>query len=123
MNRIQYAILNEAFNLVKEDLISPEDIDSVMRDGLGCRYAFLGMFEVTHLNAKNFRDYGERFFKGIFEVSSTFKSIPKMFEGDTKDRIAESLEKRIPLDKVEERINWRNERLIELAMLKRNAPE
>lgn len=42
VNRIQYAIMNESFNLVRDDVISPEDIDSVMRDGLGMRYAFLG---------------------------------------------------------------------------------
>lgn len=30
-----------------------------------------GPFEVAHLNAKNFRDYGERFFEGVYNVSST----------------------------------------------------
>lgn len=28
VNRVQYAILNECFNLVKSNLISPEDIDT-----------------------------------------------------------------------------------------------
>lgn len=37
----------------------------VMRDGLGLRYAFLGPFEVCHLNARDFRDYAERFFEGM----------------------------------------------------------
>lgn len=46
-----------------------------------------------------------------------------MWEGDTKDKIAESLEQRIPLDKVKERQKWRDERLMELAQLKRNAPK
>lgn len=121
VNRIQYAILNEAFNLVKDEVISPEDIDSVMKDGLGMRYCFLGMFEVCHLNAKNFRDYGERFFQGAYNVSSTFKPIPKMHEGDTKDRIAESLEKRIPLDQIAAKSKWRDLKLMELAKLKKDA--
>ena len=46
-----------------------------------------------------------------------------MHEGDTKDRIAESLEKRVPLDKLAERQKWRDERLMELAMLKKRAAE
>ena len=93
-----------------------------MSDGLGMRYAFLGPFEVTHLNAPGgFKDYGERFFEGAYRVSSTFEPIPKMHEGDTKDRIAESLEKRVPTEKLRERQKWRDERLMELAMLKKKA--
>jgi len=124
VNRIQYAILNEAYNLIRDDVISPEDIDTVMRDGLGMRYAFLGPWEVTHLNARNFREYAKQFFKGLHNVSMTFKEPPKMYEDhQTTNKIAESLEKRIPLDKVEERKKWRDERLMELSMLKRKAPQ
>lgn len=81
------------------------------------------MFEVCHLNAKNFRDYGERFFKAAYDVSSTFKPIPKMYEGETKDRIAESLEQRIPLDQIAAKSKWRDLMLMELAKLKKNAPQ
>lgn len=78
---------------------------------------------MCHLNARNFRDYGERFFVGAYNVSSTFKPVPKMHEGDTKNKIADSLEQRVPTDKIAERQKWRDERLMELAMLKRNAPQ
>jgi L-gulonate 3-dehydrogenase len=37
VNRIQYAILNECFNLVNEQVLTAEDVDKVMRDGLGLR--------------------------------------------------------------------------------------
>ena len=33
-------------------MISVEDIDKVMSEGLGMRYAFLGPLETTHLNAE-----------------------------------------------------------------------
>lgn len=46
-----------------------------------------------------------------------------MHEGDTKFKIAESLEERVPLDKIDARKKWRDERLMELATLKRNAPQ
>jgi L-gulonate 3-dehydrogenase len=42
LNRIQYAILNECWHLINDDILSVKDIDSVMSDGLGMRYAFLG---------------------------------------------------------------------------------
>lgn len=46
-NRIQFAILREALYLVKQGVISKEDIDSVMKYGLGFRYACLGTLEVA----------------------------------------------------------------------------
>lgn len=46
-NRIQFAILREALYLVEQGVISKEDIDSVMKYGLGFRYACLGPLEVA----------------------------------------------------------------------------
>lgn len=52
LNRIQYAILNECWRLIDDGILDVKDIDSVMSDGLGMRYAFLGPMETTHLNAE-----------------------------------------------------------------------
>lgn len=52
LNRIQYAIINECWRLIADDVLTVKDIDSVMKDGLGMRYAFLGPMETTHLNAE-----------------------------------------------------------------------
>ena len=40
LNRIQYAILNECWRLVADDIVSAEDLDVVMKDGLGLRLQF-----------------------------------------------------------------------------------
>ena len=52
LNRIQYAILDECYRQIANDVISVEDVDTVMSDGLGMRYAFMGPWETAHLNAK-----------------------------------------------------------------------
>lgn len=52
LNRIQFAILTECWRLIAEDVLSVKDVDSVMKDGLGMRYAFLGPMETAHLNAE-----------------------------------------------------------------------
>lgn len=46
-NRIQFAILREALDMVEKGIISPEGIDAVMKYGLGFRYACLGPLEVA----------------------------------------------------------------------------
>ncbi|XP_061313681.1 lambda-crystallin homolog isoform X4 [Pezoporus flaviventris] len=52
LNRLQYAVISEAWRLVGEGVISPADLDLVMSDGLGMRYAFIGPLETMHLNAE-----------------------------------------------------------------------
>jgi len=37
---------------VADGVLSVKDIDAVMSEGLGMRYAFIGMFEAAHLNAE-----------------------------------------------------------------------
>jgi 3-hydroxyacyl-CoA dehydrogenase len=51
LNRIQAALLTEAFRLVEEGYVSPQDLDATVRDGLGLRWSFMGPFETIELNA------------------------------------------------------------------------
>ena len=46
-NRMQFALFREAMHIVEEGLASPEDVDRVLKYGLGLRYAVLGPFEVA----------------------------------------------------------------------------
>lgn len=44
INRLQFSILREALYIVASGAATPEDVDSVMKYGLGLRYAALGPF-------------------------------------------------------------------------------
>jgi len=48
----RYAILNECWHLVNDGILNVKDVDTVMSEGLGMRYAFLGPLETAHLNAE-----------------------------------------------------------------------
>ena len=62
MNRLQGALLEEAFRLVAEGYASVEDIDIGIREGLALRWSFMGPFETIDLNAPaGVRDYVERY--------------------------------------------------------------
>ena len=82
VNRLQGALLCEAFNLVKEGIASAEDIDKAISEGLGLRWSFMGPFQTIHLNApegiagyvKRYEKmYGEMFNKSDIEWSSVVK--------------------------------------------------
>ena len=51
LNRLQGALLNEAFKLVQDGIVSVDDVDKTIREGLGLRWAFMGPFETIDLNA------------------------------------------------------------------------
>ena len=82
VNRLQGALLCEAFNLVKEGIASAEDIDKAISEGLGLRWSFMGPFQTIHLNApegiagyvKRYEKmYGEMFNESDIEWSSVVK--------------------------------------------------
>ena len=51
LNRLQVALVSEAFRLVADGVVSPEDCDATIKHGLGLRWALMGPFETCDLNA------------------------------------------------------------------------
>jgi L-gulonate 3-dehydrogenase len=51
VNRLQSALLGEAFRLVEDGVCSAADVDKAISDGLGLRWFFMGPFETIDLNA------------------------------------------------------------------------
>ncbi|MBJ3777565.1 3-hydroxyacyl-CoA dehydrogenase [Acuticoccus mangrovi] len=51
LNRLQTAVLTEAFRLVEEGYVSPRDLDTTISHGLGLRWSFMGPFQTIELNA------------------------------------------------------------------------
>jgi 3-hydroxybutyryl-CoA dehydrogenase len=48
-NRLQYALIREAYALVEKGVCTPEDVDEVVKAGLGPRWAAVGPFETMDL--------------------------------------------------------------------------
>ncbi len=68
VNRLQGALLEEAFRLVAAGLASADDVDVAIKDGLALRWSFMGPFETIDLNApKGVRDYVARY-QGVYKT-------------------------------------------------------
>jgi L-gulonate 3-dehydrogenase len=117
LNRLQYAILNEVWRLVNDGVLSAEDADLVMKEGLAPRYVFLGPLETAQLNANGFVDYCARYGQGIFEVSETQVPIPRMTTEGAKE-IDRQLQTVLPDSKLGEKREWRDQNLAQLAAFK-----
>ena len=118
MNRMQGALLEEAFRLVASGYASIEDIDIGIREGLALRWSFMGPFETIDLNAPGgVRDYVERY-------EQIYSALPTMqwraeWSGPVLDEIEAERRKKLPADKLQERQAWRDRRLMSLAAHKR----
>jgi len=117
MNRMQGALLEEAFRLVADI----EDIDIGIRDGLALRWSFMGPFETIDLNAPaGVRDYVERY-QQIYE--DIFPSVQRRVDwtGPVMERVEADRRQRLPADALVERQKWRDRRLMALLAHKRQA--
>ncbi|XP_063161863.1 lambda-crystallin homolog isoform X1 [Candoia aspera] len=121
LNRLQYAIIGETWRLIGDGIISPDDLDLVMSDGLGMRYAFIGPLETMHLNAEGMLNYCDRYREGIIRVLKTVGPVPD-FAGETEQKINEAMIKTTPSDPehLNARRQWRDECLMHLAKLKKD---
>jgi 3-hydroxyacyl-CoA dehydrogenase len=119
MNRLQAALLNEAFRLVNEGYATATDVDAGIRDGLALRWSFMGPYETIDLNAPaGIRDYIERYGSTLARISSTMTGPVSL----TEEKLAEveaELRKRHAADELAERQRWRDRRLAALVAHKR----
>jgi 3-hydroxyacyl-CoA dehydrogenase len=121
MNRLQGALLEEAFRLVEGGYCGPEDVDRGLKHGLALRWSFMGPFETIDLNApEGVRDYCVRY-QHIYE--NLFPSMQRRADwtGPVLDRIEAERRAKVPADQLDERQRWRDKRLMALAAHKKRA--
>lgn len=119
LNRLQYAVIMEAWRLVEDGVCSAEDVETTMTEGLGLRYSLLGPFETMHLNANGIRDYCERYGENIEKVCKE-QGGPRSLSGDTLDKLEEELSETMPLDQLNKRRELRDQRLAAIAIHRRH---
>ena len=121
LNRLQGALVNEAFRLAEDGYASPEDIDATVSHGLGLRWSFMGPFETGDLNApKGIRDYIERY-GGLFNEMAHSQSDPRDWDEDLTAKLEAARRTKLPAEEIAERQAWRDRRLMAMIAHKREA--
>jgi 3-hydroxyacyl-CoA dehydrogenase len=115
LNRLQGALLAEAFRLVGEGYISAEDLDHTMKDGLGLRWSFLGPFETIELNAPGgIPDYCARY-TGFYKELASAAAGPEVYQSPNVDRVIAAWPHRPTPERLAALTQRRNDRLAALA--------
>jgi L-gulonate 3-dehydrogenase len=113
LNRLQGALLAEAFRLIADDVISPADLDALVKHGLGLRWSFMGPLETIDLNAPGgLADYCERY--GPLYATLQQQMTPRAWDKPLIDRLQAARRAELPANMQPVRQEWRDRRLMAL---------
>lgn len=114
LNRLQGALLNEAWALFEEGYASLADIDATVSHGLGLRWALMGPFETIDLNAPGgIGDYAQRLGPLYHDIARS-RSEPRGWSPDLIEKAVAERREALPQGKLAERGRWRDQRLMQL---------
>jgi len=121
LNRLQGALLNEAWALFEEGYASAEDIDKTIAAGLGLRWSFMGPFETIDLNAPaGVADYAKRLGPLYHSVAQSRQS-PKPWSTELIAKVEAERRTKLSAAQLDARRVWRDRRLMALAASKAKA--
>lgn len=114
LNRLQGALLREAFRLVEEGVVSVEDLDATVKDGLGLRWSFIGPFETIDLNAPDgLAEYCQRY-GGMYQSISTEQTNTDPWSEALIQNADNQRRELLAKDDLLNRRLWRDDRLMAL---------
>src|ERR1700733_12798737 len=115
LNRLQAALLREAWALVEDGVASCEEIDRTIRDGLGWRWSFMGPFETIDLNAQGGgADYANRLGTLCQEIAQS-RTHQEPWSPELISKIEAKRREALSHNDLASRRAWRDRRLMALA--------
>ena len=122
LNRLQGALLAEAFRLISDGVISPSDLDALVKHGLGLRWSFMGPLETIDLNAPGgLSDYCDRY--GPLYAAMQRQMTPLDWDAALVGRLQDARRAELPANLLPVRQEWRDRRLMALLAHKKAQPE
>jgi len=113
-NRLQGAVLREAYCLVRDGVATVADIDRLMRGGLGLRWATIGPFETADLNTRGgIAAHAERMGPAYARMGAE-RGQDDPWTPELVAEVAEQRRAALPLADWAERVAWRDRMLMAL---------
>lgn len=111
LNRLQFTLMAEALHLVGEGYCEPEDIDTVMTQGLALRWLTLGPFATVHLNASGgFAGFVEQLGPMMRRMGADART-DYDWDPALAERIHTQMEKAMPVEDLARWQAWRDSRI------------
>ncbi|MGF6757465.1 3-hydroxyacyl-CoA dehydrogenase [Paraburkholderia sp. GAS42] len=111
-NRLQGALLREAYCLVRDGVASVADVDEVVRSGLGRRWSVIGPFETVDLNTRGGIESHASKMGPAYERMGAERGQSDPWTADLVAEVTRQRRALLPLQDWEQRVQWRDEQLM-----------
>lgn len=119
VNRLQSALLGEAFRLVEDGICTPAEVDAAVADGLGLRWCFMGPFATIDLNAANgVAEYCTNLGPMYYGLAKE-QADPREWTPELVGAIEEKMRAQVPAQDLPARRKWRDGFLAAIVAAKR----
>jgi 3-hydroxybutyryl-CoA dehydrogenase len=119
-NRMQMALMREAFWLYENEIASAEDIDTVIKDSLGFRYVFLGPLEGQDIaGIGTTYNVGLKLFPVLDDTKTPHKFLKEMIDKNTVGLRSKKGFYEYTEESAAEKIRTRNDNFLEVFKLRK----
>ncbi|MBM3676419.1 MAG: 3-hydroxyacyl-CoA dehydrogenase [Actinobacteria bacterium] len=118
-NRLQGALLREAYCLVRDGVVTAEDVDRVVRDGPGRRWGIIGPFETAALNTSGGIEAHAERMGPAYERMGAERGQHDPWTPDLVATVAADLDRRLPLAGWDDHVARRDAALLVLERARR----
>lgn len=119
-NRLQGAVLREAYCLVRDGVITASDLDRLVTDGLGRRWSIIGPFATAHLNTRGGIVAHAARLGDAYARMGAERGQSDPWTKELVTIVAHDLSRRFPLEEWESQVRARDEALMALNQLMRS---
>ncbi len=116
-NRLQGALLREAYCLVRDGVISAVDLDTLVREGLGRRWSIIGPFATSELNTRGGLRQHSEILGAVYARFGLERGLENPWTPATIDTVANAIEQDLPYGNWEENVRERDHTMIKVASL------
>ena len=114
-NRLQGALLREAYALVRDGVVTAAEIDQVVRDGLGLRWSVVGPFETADLNTRGgIAAHAQRMLPAYRRMGQERGETTPAWTPETISAVVDGRRNALPLEQWNARVAWRDRELMAL---------
>lgn len=121
-NRLQGALLREAYCLVRDGVASAAEVDRVVADGLGRRWAVIGPFAAAQLNTRGGIRRHAAVMGPAYQRMGAERGQHHPWTDELIETVAADLAQRLPADGWAEQVVRRDEALMQLERARRTYP-
>jgi len=121
-NRLQGALLREAYCLVRDGIASPRDVDLVVSNGLGRRWAVLGPFATAELNTRGGIERHAEVMGPAYARMGAERGQDDPWTPDLVARVADAIHETLLPEDWAEHVDQRDLALMKLEQARRRTP-